>query len=296
MKKKTIIKICIYNDGYVFIGADETYLRKMYGCDYGALKDGECIVVENVTTEEGKGFEVGLDVGTEIQYNYFNEENEPVSGKLTVADHIDKLKINIPNTNYMIYVLVNMNTFNLLKEYRYPQILYFNDLKNKPELIHEFFKGIKSVNVVNIHEEIEKANDSKRRIGIGVYVFSGLFIFLLSVNTIVCLMDRYDASRRKMAMLKAMGIANSKIIFMQLYDYIRMLLTAILVGLLGTRLISGLLYDKLRDVLYYFSYKYPWKEFLIPLVAVVGIFVLSLIPFMIKIRKMNINESLQGNR
>lgn len=284
-----------YTDDFIFIGADENQLRNLYKSSYGRLKDDECIIVENVSTPNKTGFNVGLDVGKEIQYNYVGDDEENPN-ILRVVEHIEKLEVDIPNTDYKVYVIVNMDVFQKLEFFEYPQMIYFNDLKDNEKLVYEFFKGVQDISVVNIEEKNALVRSNLIKTTILVYGLTIVLVILLAVNTIISLIDRYDYNERKMAMMKAMGINNTRLSLILSYDYLSTIGKSLIVGVLGSIFACYISHKKLCDVMYYFVFKIPISKILMPIVLVVSILLIAVIPTIFKIRNMNINKSLQGNR
>lgn len=284
-----------YTDDFIFIGADEKQLHNLYNCSYDKLENDECIIVDKVSTPNKTGFLVGLDVGTEFQYEYVGDDDE-TPNILKVVEHIGDLEIDIPNTDYKVYVIVNMDVFQKLEFFDYPQMIYFNDLKNNEKYVYDFFKGIQDISIVNIEEKNAMVRSNLIKTTILVYGLIMVLVILLVINTIISLIDRYDYNERKMAMMKAMGINNKRLSLILLYDYLSTVGRALIIGALGTVFACYISHKKLCDIMYYFVFKIPISKILIPLGLVLSILIIAIIPATLKIRNMNINKALQGSR
>lgn len=295
--KFVVNKTGSYSDRFIFIGADEAILKKVYCCDYGQLADDECIVVESVSTPNNTSFPVGIKVGTKLQSRYMDIENEcEKSSEWKVVDIVDSINIAIPNTYYKCYVIVNMKNFEKFELYNYPQLIYFNDKHNDYDNIHEYFKGITDINVVNIADENEQIKEQRFTSTVILYLLLILLLVLLAINTIISLLDRYDMNRRKFAMLKAIGIGNSKLYLIQLYDYYRTIFTSLILGTILSYIVCYLVYLRIRNELFYFIFKFSYSDLLLPVGVVILIFAVSLLPSYFRIKKINIIEDLQRNK
>ncbi len=290
----------LFSTRFVVIGADENLQKKIYGLSKPiSLKDNECILVNYVNTPNGKGFSTGLSMNDILTISYYDystvEGGVEADFNLSIKCVVDEINFNFQDSFYHPIIIVNKNVFNKIStfEYDYPQLLYLNTKSDSKEDINNFFKGISGMLLTDLTEIKNMITEQKIASSASIFVMCLLLVFILSTNSAINIINKYNYERKQLATLKAIGIENKYLIFNLAYEYIITIIQSILFGSILSFIACYIVYFYIRDKAFYFVFEIPIIQIIIPILLVLIIYILSAIPIYKKISKMNISETLQ---
>lgn len=282
-----------FKDNVLFVGVDEWSSIKICG-EKLSIKDGEALSVKRADSPENRNLDIGIKEKSKVSYNIVDESNS--KRELLVVGEIPDLKVSIPNARVSCILLVNMNTFKELEFYDYPQTIYFNSNSDSESVVTEYFRGIYDVNLVDIEKENQLVKYDFIISKTITYTMIGLLITILCISISIGLYERFSNNKKQYAMLKSIGISNIRLIVLQVYDYCKLIVISIVVGIAVSAIVNYIFYKKMAVEMSFLEYRYSISYTLLPMFCVVLMFVVSTIPSVISIRKLSVLDDLQRNR
>lgn len=290
-----------FSTRFIIIGADEEQQKKVFGLrEQYSLKDNECLLVNYVNTPNGKGFSTGLSKGevlTVSHYDYSScESGVEADFKLKIKNIVEEIDFSIQDSFYCPIIIVNKSVFNKVSpfEYDYPQLLYLNSKTNSKAEINDFFKGASGMLLTDLTNIKSMITEQKITSYTSIFVMCILLIFILSTNSSLNIINKYEYERKQIATLKAIGIDNKYLIFNLAYEYIITIIQSIIFGSIFSFFSCYIVYFYIREKVFYFVFEIPILYVGIPLLIVLFIYIVVAIPIYCKIKKMNISEALQN--
>lgn len=274
----------LYTAGFFVIGADEEMLRHTYeleGESCVSLEDDECIIVRNVKTPDGAGFETGIEKGDRLVIGFVGSDEKK---ELNVRENVTDINLPLEDSNYLPVIIVNMNLFSRISNYRYnyPQYLYFNSDEDY-ESVTEFFKGCSDMSVSDLSWEKAEIRKQKNMISTVVYSGSALLLAILVVNTLVSYIDKFRQNRKQIAVMKAMGVDDDRLLLFMSYEYIITTVTAVIAGTGLSLAGCYIAHFYIRTLISSFMFEILPYVFIIPAGSIVAVTVIMVFIF----RKMN---------
>lgn len=291
----------LYENNFFIIGADEDQLKNVYkitGLSDYVLSDNECIVVRNVKTPDGVGFETGLkekDIFF-IADSYYVEDYGAIDRDIpmTVKNVISDINLPLYNCYYMPIIIVNQNVFSQISWYKYdyPQQIYFNSDAEQTE-IYDFFKGCPDMVITDLKTEKAQLDEQKTTLGFVVFLCCTLLLLVLMMNVIISYMDKFQRTQKQIATLKAIGLCNYKLLLILAYEFFAATGVAILFGIASSLGACYIAYFYMRKRLFFFTFEVLPFVHIIPTACIIIVTVLLMLRIRKKFYHMDIIEVLQ---
>ena len=291
----------LYENNFFIIGADEEQMKNVYkitGLSDYTLSDNECIIVKNVRTPDGIGFETGFEGNDTffITDSYYIEDLGAVDKDIamTIKEVVTDINLPLYNCYYMPIIIVNQNVFSQISWYKYdyPQQIYFNS-KADANHIYDFFKGCPDIVITDLTTEKAQLNEQRTILGSVVFSSCALLLLVLVMNTIISYMDKFQRNQKQIATLKSIGVCNKKLLLFLAYEFFTTTGLAILFGM-GTSL--GACYIShfyIRKTLFFFTFEILPLVYIIPVVCVILVTVFLIFWFRKTLTQLDIIECLQ---
>lgn len=277
------------------LGANVSELKKVYGLNdiEEEPADDECIVLENIVTQNGAYIYTGISEGDTVKYDYLDstggelhDEQLNFKVKRTVPD----LELSSEKYSGFFTIIVNHKVYEKISSYKYdyPELIYLNAKNGTDAQIKDMFFGETEVNLINQNQEKETRNEYYSTVYLAVYSFFVILTIIMVFYTILTFISIYNNNIKQTAILKGLGLSTGKLFFINGYVVIRNAVDSLLIG-------NGLLVAVL-----YFIYKYINNNFymitfslpnmgivLIPNVTIIVLLILTYVYMFMKIRRMN---------
>ena len=291
----------LYEDNCFILGADEEQLRNVYNIDglssYN-LADDECIVVKNVRTPDGVGFEHGLQEKDTFYLSYANyAEDVGAIGndiEISVKEVVSNINLPLSSCYYMPIIIVNHNVFNMLSkyEYDYPQQIYLNSECNYNQLI-DYFKGCSGMTLTDLTRVKKQINELKVTLGTTFILCGILLLAVLTLNLFINFIDKYQRNLKQLATLKALGVERKRLLLFLIYEIIAVIGFSIPLGTVLSIVICYFVHLYIRQKLFYFTFEIMPFVYWIPVLCVLLVSLFLISTFWKKMGRIDIVESLQ---
>lgn len=229
-----------YDDEVTFVGMDEEGILGL--CEKNNIKktklnDGECLCVKDIRIENSDSIEWGVDTGKEILLETYDFDNMDKDGnvscervKLQVAGSVGSIPVKNKEFDYNPIVIVNMNVFYKMVEYKYPQIMYVDRKEGTEDEIKRYFSDLGGISLVDLQREKEAVYEQKFRVEIMAGVLTAGLIFVLIINVYIMLNEAFESNKRQIKVLKIIGIDNKKVVMIQFWIYMKLYIYSMLVS------------------------------------------------------------------
>lgn len=281
----------VYDEQILLIGTDSDTLQRMFGVtNYpDGIPSGECIVVDQIMSQNAGKISVGIQTGTQITLkpNFFCSE----SHSFTVAGIAPKLPFYNGVYDGMILLLLNEQDYQDYNSILYPTSLYVNT--SDPDRLEKFIDEQPEMRLSDLRKARRIAVETKLLImAVGIGILAGL----LAIICICCyfvLQDQTDRMRGQYAMMQAIGVPFRKITFIQLYSILDLYWKSIVSGVLLSIAACFGIWIMMRESNTFFAdFSLKWMQILLPCLVIGLAFTVIAIPLHIMLRCMNMLVSL----
>ncbi len=282
----------VYEEQILLIGTDPDTLQRMFGVTGYAdgIPSGECIVVDQIMSQNAGKVSVGIQTGTQITLkpNFFCNE----SRRFTVAGIAPKLPFYDSVYDGMILLLLNEQDYQNYNSILYPTSLYANT--SDPRRLEKFIEEQPEMRLADLREARRIAVETKLLImAVGIGILSGL----LAIICICCyfvLQDQTDRMRGQYAMMEAVGVPFRKISFVQLYSVLSLYWKSIVIGILLSIAACFGIWIMMRESNTFFAdFSVKWTQILLTCLVIGLAFAVIAIPLHRLLRKNSILDALQ---
>lgn len=255
----------------------EDYYCEFYGIkreDFESLSDSECIVIRNVNIDNVGLIDNGIKVNSMLNVCYY-ENFEFVNKDLKVRYVYDDLDMKLENTENKIIVVVKSELVQKMRIFSYPKIFYIKCPKEMKKEVLNSIKGTPDIDIVDIstfNNRLENINKVIR--WTVVFIMVSVITFLV-INIWVIMKTREKEMKKVRNILKVFGVPDKKVVYVFLYDIIKMFTYSYL-SAMGISLIICYGFVKERITLsIYLRYFIPYETLgvlLVGIAVMVGIF------------------------
>lgn len=281
----------VYEEQILLIGTDPDTLKRMFGVTGypDGIPSGECIVVDQIMSQNAGKVSVGVQTGTQITLkpNFFCSE----SRRFTVAGIAPKLPFYDSVYDGMILLLLNEQDYHDYNSILYPTSLYVNT--SDPQRLEKFMEEQPEMRLADLRETRKIAIETKLLI---MTVGIGILIGLLAIICICCyfvLQDQTDRMRGQYAMMQAVGVPFQKISFIQQYSILNLYWKSIVIGIfLSIAACFGIWIMMRESNTFFADFSLKWSQILLPCLIIGITFMVIAIPLHMMLRRMNMLASL----
>ena len=281
----------VYEEQILLIGTDSDTLQRMFGVTGypDGIPSGECIVVDQIMSQNAGKVSVGVQTGTQITLkpNFFCNE----SRRFTVSGIAPKLPFYDSAYDGMILLLLNEQDYQDYNSILYPTSLYIN--ASDPERLENFIEEQPEMRLSDLRETRRIAIETKLLI---MTVGIGILIGLLAIICICCyfvLQDQTDRMRGQYAMMQAVGVPFQKISFIQQYSILNLYWQSIVIGIfLSIAACFGIWIMMRESNTFFDDFSLEWSQILLPCLVIGIAFMVIAIPLHMMLRRMNMLASL----
>ena len=280
-----------YEEQVLLVGTDPDTLQRMFGVTGypDGIPSGQCIVVDQIMSRNAGKVSVGMQTGTQIALkpNFFCTEQR----KFQVAAVAPKLPFYDSAYDGVIMLLLNEQDYQDYNPIPYPTSLYVN--ASDPELLERFTEEQPEMRLADLREMRRIALETKLLI---LLTGAGILTGLLAIVCICCyfvLQEQTERMRGQYAMMQAVGVPFRKVSLIQLYSVIDLYRKAAVTGvLLSIAACFGIWIIVRESRAYYGDFAVKWPHILLACAAVGLAFAVTAVPLHLKLRRMNIPDSL----
>ena len=290
-KQFALHSAAVYEEQILLIGTDPDTLQRMFGVTGypEGIPSGECIVVDQIMSQNAGKVSVGIQTGTQITLkpNFFCSERR----RFTVAGIAPKLPFYNSFYDGMILLLLNEQDYHDYNSILYPSSLYVNT--SDPQRLEKFVEEQPEMRLADLREERRIATETQLLImAVGI----GILIGLLAIICICCyfvLQDQTDRMRGQYAMMQAVGVPFRKISFVQLYSILSLYWKSIVIGVLLSIAACFGIWIMMRESNTFFAdFSVQWVQILLPCLAIGIAFMIIAIQLHSLLRNNDILDSL----
>ena len=246
------------------LAMDEKYIDQI-GIDkntYNLLNDGECILISKVNSYGLGKIKTGLQKHDKIKLNLYDNGKQK-QYELNIVDVYDDIDLDIENDNNLIKIFVSKDWF--LKNYEasisysFPRILYLKTNGNE-EIINSV-KGYPSIYIKDINENNKEIESYTSAVYTVAFLIISLVMIITMLNIIMIIVNRMYDIKKVSNILKIVGVRDSKIIKVFIYDIRKIFLSSYIVTTLISMILcypilTGVDVNIVEFVRYYYPYKY----------------------------------------
>ena len=281
----------VYEEQILLIGTDPDTLKRMFGVTSypDGIPSGECIVVDQIMSQNAGKVSVGVQTGTQITLkpNFFCNE----SRRFTVSGIAPKLPFYDSAYDGMILLLLNEQDYQNYNSILYPTSLYIN--ASDPERLENFIEEQPEMRLADLRETRKIAIETKLLI---MTVGIGILIGLLAIICICCyfvLQDQTDRMRGQYAMMQAVGVPFQKISFIQQYSILNLYWKSIVIGIFFSIAACFGIWIMMRESNTFFAdFSLKWSQILLSCLIIGIAFMIIAIPLHKLLRTNNILDAL----
>lgn len=262
VKEQLLINNRYINIDVVTIGLEDYYCE-FYGIkreDFENLSDSECIVIRNVNIDNVGLIDNGIKQNSMLNVCYY-ENFEFVNKDLKVRYVYDDLDMKLENTENKIIVIVKNELLQKMRIYSYPQLFYIKCPKEMKKEVLNSIKGTPDIDIVDISIFNNRVENINKVIKWTVTFITTSVITFLIINLWVIMKTREKEMKKLRNILKVFGVPDKKVIYVFVYDIIKMFTYSYL-SAVGISLIICYDFVKERMTLsIYLRYFIPYKFF-----------------------------------
>ena len=290
-KQFALHSAAVYEEQILLIGTDPDTLQRMFGVtNYpDGIPSGECIVVDQIMSQNAGKVSVGIQTGTQITLkpNFFCSE----SRRFTVAGIAPKLPFYDSVYDGMILLLLNEQDYHDYNSILYPTSLYVNT--SDPQRLEKFVEEQPEMRLVDLREERRIATETQLLImTVGIGILAGL----LAIICICCyfvLQDQTDRMQGQYAMMQAVGVPFRKISFIQQFSILDLYWRSIVIGILLSIAACFGIWIMMRESNTFFAaFSVKWPQILLPCLVIGIAFMIIAIPLHRLLRTNKILDAL----
>lgn len=275
----------------VVVGVDNELFKRTFKTDMPTPGESECYVASKTDSLNDTGFETGLDANSSVSVSFHGKDTP-----FRVTRVIDFTDFDlISESYYMPVIFISLDNFKEIASHDYPDIVNIKlcDLPDAKEKTAEYFRGTGGIVLEDNTENIRLVKRERLFFDVFVNLVALLIASLVSINSAVIAAGKFKVRKRLFAALRALGVSLWRVIISLYYDMIRSLILSIAGGALLSYIALRVMAMYIAaENLGFFVFSFQPLGVIIPSLILAGVTLLSMLPFFLAVKKMNIAKTL----